>query len=70
MELDELNATDRAIVRVALTNHAEELAKQAKKLVPLGHFEMADRLNAEAHGIIEKIRPLFDEQRSLALAGS
>lgn len=68
METLELGAADRHLVQVALTNHANALEKEAKKLEQLGHMGMSDKLSAEAEHIIGHIRPAFDEQRSLNLA--
>lgn len=66
-DLNELNAADRGVIRTALTNHADALAKEAKKVGQLGHAGMADRLATEAEMIVERLRPAFDEQHSLAI---
>ena len=62
-----IDAADRHVIRIALTNHATALQKEAVKLEILGHTGMADNLMSEFEHITEKIKPIFDEQRSLAL---
>lgn len=67
MDFDSMTDTDRHIVRVALTNHADALLKEAKKLEALGHHGMADKLTLESQAVQERLRPIFDDQRSLGL---
>lgn len=67
MDTIDLDAADRHIIRTALTNHATALEKEAKKLETLGFPGMADKLLNEHGHITEQVKPMFDEQRSLAL---
>jgi len=62
-----IDAADRHIIRTALTNHAFALEKEAKKLETLGFMGMADKLVTEHGHITEHVKPMFDDQRSLAL---
>jgi hypothetical protein len=61
------DAKHRHLLRVALGNHADNLIKEAKKLEPLGYWDMAARLIADATAITDQIRPEFNEQVELPL---